>query len=118
MSAGAFDRVSSKLLVNELAKLGIHQNIFNVLSSWLECRNAYVIIENAQSHHFVLKDMIFQGTVLGPPLWNIFFASCCHAVRGNENKSKRASTVLKGLGCIHFQVGSSTIYTNQRTTSS
>ena len=24
--------------------------------------------------------MVFQGTVLGPPFWNLFFASCRHAV--------------------------------------
>ena len=23
--------------------------------------------------------MVFQGTVLGSPLWNLFVASCCHA---------------------------------------
>ena len=50
--AGAFDKVSSKLLVKLLSTLGIHQRILNVLSGWLECRSAFVIVDNTQSHHF------------------------------------------------------------------
>ena len=70
--AGAFDKVSSERLLSKLADLGLHESIFKVLRSWLECRSAYVIVNNERSHHFSLKDMVFQGTVLGPPLWNLF----------------------------------------------
>ena len=66
--AGAFDRVSSERLLNELSSLNLPESIFKVLRSWLECRTAYVIVNNKRSHHFCLKDMVFQGTVLGPPL--------------------------------------------------
>ena len=76
--------MSSKLLVKLLRTLGIHRNIFNVLSSWLERRSAFVIVDNTQSHHFCLKDMVFQGTVLGPPLWNLFFVSCRHVVHAHH----------------------------------
>ena len=29
----------------------------------------------------VLKDMVFQGTVWGPPLWNVFYADARHAIQ-------------------------------------
>ena len=78
--AGAFDRVGSERPLNELSSLNLHESIFRVLRSWLERRTAYVIVNNKRSRHFCLKDMVFQGTVLGPPLWNLFFASCRLAV--------------------------------------
>ena len=78
--AGAFDKVSSERLKNELAVLGIHENIFHTLCSWLEPRSAHVIVDNKASHHFSLKDMLYQSTVLGPPLWNIFYADARRAV--------------------------------------
>ena len=28
--------------------------------------------------------MVYQGTVLGPPLWNLFFASCRHCVNEHD----------------------------------
>ena len=62
--AGAFDRVSSERLRSVLSKLHLHESIFKLLCSWLECRSAYVIVDNERSHHFNLKAMVFQGTVL------------------------------------------------------
>ena len=61
----------------------MHDSIFRILSSWLEPRDAYVVVDNEKSRHFCLKDMVFQGTVLGPPLWNLFVASCRHAVNAH-----------------------------------
>ena len=72
--------MSTDRLIVIISSLGLHERIFKVLSSWLEPRDAYVVVDNERSHHFVLKDMVFQGTVLGPPLWNLFVASCRHAV--------------------------------------
>jgi hypothetical protein len=71
--AGAFDRVSTDRLINVISSLGLHDSVFRVLSSWLEPRDAYVVVDNEKSRHFCLKDMVFQGTVLGPPLWNFVF---------------------------------------------
>ena len=31
-------------------------------------------MQGSASEEFVLEDTVFQGTVLGPPLWNSFFA--------------------------------------------
>ena len=82
--AGAFDRVSRIRLVRLLARSGLHHQIYKVLSSWLDDRNAHVVVDNECSHHFCLRDMVFQGTFLGPPLWNLFFASCRHAVNVHQ----------------------------------
>ena len=82
--AGAFDKVSSERFLNKLAVLGIHRDIFQALRSWLEPRSAHVIVDNEASHHFNLQDMVYQGTVLGPPFWDLFFASCRHAVNEHD----------------------------------
>ena len=39
------------------------------------------MVGGAKSAPFSLKDMIFQGTVLGPPLWNAFYADVAGPVR-------------------------------------
>ena len=44
-----------------------------VLNSYLLPREGYVTVENAVSEVMWLCDMVFQGTVLGPSLWNAFF---------------------------------------------
>lgn len=71
---GAFDRVSRERLCAKLASLGIPEKLVAVLASWLLPRRAYVLVEGATSAEANLRDMVFQGTVLGPLLWNIFFA--------------------------------------------
>ena len=43
------------------------------LNSYLEPRIGHVAVEGALSEATVLCDMVFQGTVLGPCLWNAFF---------------------------------------------
>jgi hypothetical protein len=72
--SGAFDKVHRALLIGKLSQLGPP-------SSWLEFLNAYsaeregiVTVESATSQAMLLSNMVFQGTVLGPCLWNAFFA--------------------------------------------
>lgn len=71
--AGAFDRVSSCRLVEKLKAKRFHPDIVKVIESWLKPRSAAVIVAGAESDLFRTKDMIYQGIVLGPPLWNTFF---------------------------------------------
>ena len=52
-----------------------------MLGSWLLARSAEVVLESTQSEAWTLSNMLFQGTVLGPPLWNIFFKDARDAVR-------------------------------------
>ena len=43
----------------------------------------------AQSEPYVIKDMVFQGTVLGPILWNVFFADIAQFMTSIEFNEER-----------------------------
>ena len=73
--SGAFDRVDANRLLSVLQAQGVHPQVFKLLSSWLEDRSATVIVDGTRSAPFLLRNSVFQGTVLGPPLWNAFFES-------------------------------------------
>ena len=48
------------------------------LNAYLEPRIGYVTIEGALSEAFAIADSVFEGTVLGPSLWNTFFSKMWH----------------------------------------
>jgi hypothetical protein len=78
--SGAFDRVSTTRLLAKLRAKGIHPDIIKVIGSWLESRRAAVVVGGARSEPYLIKDMVYQGTVLGPPLWNMFFEDAAEAI--------------------------------------
>ena len=78
--SGAFDRVRLERLVAKLRKKGIHPQIVEVLASWLEQRFAQVVLGGTSSIMMVLINMVYQGTVTGPILWNVFFEDARHAI--------------------------------------
>ena len=83
--AGAFDRVSRHLLMGKLAQLGLPATFLDFLNSFLLPREGRVRVEGALSDVMLLCDMVFQGTVLGPPLWNTFFADVAdHVPQGRQ----------------------------------
>ena len=69
---GAFDRVSVDRLISKLKAKRVNKVIIDVLTSWLRSRRAHVVVGGSRSEEFTLSDMVFQGTVWGPPLWNTF----------------------------------------------
>ncbi len=71
--SGAFDRVKRERLVAKLRAKGIHETFVRILDSWLQARRARVVVGGAQGADMELTDMIYQGTVWGPWLWNIFY---------------------------------------------
>ena len=71
--SGAFDRVNAERLLAKLRSKWLRPEIVEVLASWLRQRTAQVVVGGKQSADFSLADMVFQGTVLGPVLWNVFF---------------------------------------------
>ena len=71
--AGAFDRVKLERLVAKLEKKGLHPHLARVLKSWLGNRTANVAVGGALSRDLGLSDMVYQGIVLGPVLWNLFY---------------------------------------------
>ena len=78
--SGAFDQVPMQRLVAKLHAKGIHPKLVEVLSSWRRQRTAQVVVGGKCSDEMALCDMVFQGTVAGPSLWNLFFEDARHAI--------------------------------------
>ena len=79
--SGAFDRVPTTRLLAKLQAKGIHLDIIKVIGSWLDSRRASVVVGGARSEPYLIKDMVYQGTVLGPTLWNLFFEDAAEAIK-------------------------------------
>ena len=78
--SGAFDRVDSEILLDKLRAKGINRKMIPLIRSWLQTRRAKVIIGGKSSEEFALENMVFQGTVLGPSLWNVFVEDAHNAI--------------------------------------
>ena len=70
--AGAFDRVDSNRLLFKLRKMGVQGKCWYVIHEWLRPRRAEVVVEGVSSPSYIIENAVFQGTALGPPLWNCF----------------------------------------------
>ena len=79
--SGAFDRVSTETLLKKLEAKGIHPFLLKLAASWLQSRKASVLVGGACSETFDLCNMVYQGTALGPILWNIFFSDADKPIR-------------------------------------
>ena len=53
------------------------------MRSWLRARKANIILSGTKSDEIFMENMVFQGTVLGPLLWNIFFEGAGKVIRDN-----------------------------------
>ena len=71
---GAFDRVKTEVLIQKCWHYGVPARAIAFLEVYLAERSAKVVVGGSFSEAFPLKNQVFQGTVLGPKLWNIFFA--------------------------------------------
>ena len=72
--SGAFDRVCKEYLLAKLHAFGVGHQYLNFLSAYLSPRRGQVGVQGAFSEEFEIANSVFQGSVLGPPLWNTFFA--------------------------------------------
>ena len=77
--SGAFDRVKADRLVAKLRAFSVPAPLLALLSSWLRPRRASVVVSGAVFSQIDMCNMVFQGTVWGPVLWNVFFADACMA---------------------------------------
>ena len=77
----AFDRVCEERLGAKLRAAGLHPRVLAILLSWLEPRESVVVLDGCASAIRGLVNSVFQGTVLGPPLWNLHYADSALAVR-------------------------------------
>ena len=82
--SGAFDKVDSQRLVQKLKGLGIHPKLLAVFDSWLRRRKAQVVVSGTSSNEFSMENMIYQGTVWGPPFWNCYYADSKLSIRMND----------------------------------
>ena len=71
---GAFDRVFKDYLMAKLHCAGVGSIYMNFLDAYLQPRQAEVVVEGVASDKITIQNTVFQGTVLGPMLWNLFFA--------------------------------------------
>ena len=58
----------------------MHPDRAGFLASWLDDRSSQVVLEVVASPAELLADSVYQGTVLGPPLWNVYFADARRAL--------------------------------------
>ena len=79
--SGAFDRVAKDRMCTKLRASGLPPQIVAFLESWLEDRISNVIVCGASSVDEILANSVFQGTVLGSCLWNLYYADARFAVR-------------------------------------
>jgi len=98
--SGAFDRVYTAFLLAKLRSLGIPDNIVEFLQAYLAPRIAHVAIGGVKSDDFCIQNSVYQGTVLGPMLWNTFFMDVAFAARsggGNESLFADDLSVFKAF---------------------
>ena len=79
--SGAFDKVNSRRRLQKLRARGVPDAILLVIQSWLYERRARVAVGGKFSRDMKIGNMVYQGTVLGPPLWNIYYADAATAVK-------------------------------------
>ncbi len=78
--SAAFDIVLMVRLLSKLAASGVPDDILKVFTSWLEARLAEVVVSGALSVSWI-KNIVFQGTVVGPMLWSVFYEDASRAMR-------------------------------------
>ena len=59
---------------------GVKEEVAKVIASWLEPRAAEVVVHGSKSQEWILSNMVYQGTVWGPSLWNVFFEDARAAI--------------------------------------
>jgi hypothetical protein len=77
---GGTSEETARLLLKLQAK-GIHPKLIKLIGSWLEPRRATVAVGGEKSSPFRIQDMVFQGIVLGPRLWNLFFEDAAASIK-------------------------------------
>ena len=81
--SGAFDKVFVPYLLAKLHRYGVGTTLLNFLASYLSPRSGQVLVQGAYSDPYEISNTVFQGTVLGPPLWNTFFSDVALPARTN-----------------------------------
>ena len=71
--------------MNKCKALGLNNKLIQFLEDFFAERTATVVLQGARSEKYKLENQIYQGTVLGPPFWNIFFRDVCNTAEVHDN---------------------------------
>jgi hypothetical protein len=71
--------VDKVYLLAKLSEAGVGPTFLNFLNAYLEPRAGQVLVEGTASELFEIANSVFQNTVLGPTLWNVYFADIVDA---------------------------------------
>ena len=97
--SGAFDRVFSPYLLRKLHRAGVNDSFLQLLADYLHNRKGVIIVNGVFSDEFVLDNMVYQGTVLGPILWNIFFSDIHEVAESTGCTENRFADDLSTYKC-------------------
>ncbi len=67
-----FDTVSYQKLLSKLGQNGISDEIKRLISTWLINRSHTVVIDSEKSKEALVRSVVPQGAVLGPPLFLLY----------------------------------------------
>ena len=83
-----------------------------MLSSWLSEQTALVVVDGMQSEPMQLNNSVYQGRVLGPPLWNCFFADAQQAVAKHHYKDNAFADDLNCFKAFDANVSDAEVLSN------
>ena len=116
--SGAFDRVDAKRLLHKLRRLGVCDKLLAFFEDFLAPRLARVAVDGAFSMEFVLQNMVFQGTVLGPSLWNVYFADVHVPAEKNGARERRFADDLSASKAFSRTVSNEDVISDLQKTQS
>lgn len=66
--------ILTELILAKLQRAGVGAKLMAFFRSYLSARRAIVVVQGQHSDPYIVDNQVFQGTVLGPPLWCVFFS--------------------------------------------
>ena len=86
-------------------------DILEVLKCWLTARKARVAVGGQFPRDMVIRDMAYQGIVLGPPLWTLFFEDAAMAIRFHDFFARWFSqTTLNAYKAFQLTTGNQVMF--------
>ena len=112
--SGAFDKVDRGIMVARLRAAGVSNAFCELIHSYLDARHARVVVQSCQSHPYAIGNQVFQGTVLGPPLWNCFFKSVSEIIEAHQYTDAKFADDLSAFRSYASTVSSQDILSDLR----